>query len=505
MPLSPQTVVVYFDPLLSYGTDRPFSPSVLYPEYPFSDLMRPGNKNPSYDAVRNFLHLSGMDAQHFGTRRWNPLGELIRPGETVLIKPNFVLHENHSGETVDCVHTHASLIRAVLDYVHIALCGKGRIIVGDAPLQSCQFTKLCDTSGMSQVIEFYKKYALASIELIDFRQQHATTDHSRQIVEVVSAAGDPRGYSVVDLGARSMLAPVSRRSSRFRVTNYDPTKMSLHHNLEVNEYLVSQSVLTADVVISMPKMKTHRKAGITGALKNLVGINGHKDWLPHHSKASKRMGGDEYLCPSLLKLIGDAVMEKEDVSKQLLVKKALRPIRSALYCAGRVLTRDKYMEGSWWGNDTIWRTVLDLNRILIYADKRGMICETPQRRVFFLVDGIVAGDHEGPLAPSAKEAGLILGGTCAATVDAVMARVMGFDYKKIPAVRESFRISELPITPYQASQINLRANSTVFADLKVDEPGFDLRFEPTRGWKGHIELKEIDCAPKPIGLSPNAA
>jgi uncharacterized protein (DUF362 family) len=445
-----------------------------------------------------------MDGKHFGSPDWNPLGDLILPGQTVLIKPNLVLHENHSGNTVECVYTHASLIRAVLDYVHIALHGEGCILVGDAPLQSCRFQQLCKVSGLDDVIHFYRKNSSIPIELLDFRQEHAMTDNSGQIMRVAGAAGDPRGYSVVDLAQRSMLAPVSARFQRFRVTNYDPSLMSRHHNVAKNEYLVSQTVLSADVVISMPKMKTHRKAGITGALKNFVGINGHKDWLPHHSKGSAPMGGDEYLRPSLCKSLGDFVVEKEDISKSALLKKLLRPIRASLYRAGRFLTGDKYMEGSWWGNDTIWRTVLDLNRILIYADKAGTVRDVPQRKLFFLVDGILAGDHEGPVAPDPKPAGVILGGTCAATIDAVMARVMGFDYRKLPLIREAFRLSELRIASFSPQQIELCTNSAQFEDLRLDEPGFNLQFRPSSGWRNHIEL-ESHPVTEPLGSSSNAA
>jgi len=35
-------------------------------------------------------------------------------------------------------------------------------------------------------------------------------------------------------------------------------------------------------------LKLHRKAGITCALKNLIGINGNKEYLPHH-----RLGGSQ--------------------------------------------------------------------------------------------------------------------------------------------------------------------------------------------------------------------
>ena len=61
-----------------------------------------------------------------------------------------------------------------------------------------------------------------------------------------------------------------------------------------NEYLLSATVLSADLVVNLPKLKTHKKTGVSLALKNLVGINGDKNWLPHHCAGSVAQGGDEF-------------------------------------------------------------------------------------------------------------------------------------------------------------------------------------------------------------------
>ena len=58
--------------------------------------------------------------------------------------------------------------------------------------------------------------------------------------------------------------------------------------------VVDQAIIDADLVINVPKLKTHKKAGVTGALKNLVGINGNKEFLPHHRKGGAASGGDCY-------------------------------------------------------------------------------------------------------------------------------------------------------------------------------------------------------------------
>ena len=43
-----------------------------------------------YEAVRETYLRAGLDLERHGTPDWNPLGDLIAPGETVLLKPNLV-------------------------------------------------------------------------------------------------------------------------------------------------------------------------------------------------------------------------------------------------------------------------------------------------------------------------------------------------------------------------------------------------------------------------------
>jgi uncharacterized protein (DUF362 family) len=490
--LAAKTGVVYHDPqLLSYGVRPPFSPGESYPEYPFRDAGAHCG-NPPYEAVRRFFLLAGFDAQNFGRAEWNPLGDLVHPGDNVAIKPNLVLHHNQNGGPLECVITHGSLIRAVVDYVLIALRGSGTVIIGDAPLQSGDFKQIGASNGLDDVIGFYRQPTPLPVKLIDFRCEYARMDDRLGVLGVESGSGDPGGYAVVGFGNRSMLAPVSHRFQRYRVTNYDPARVPLHHNAEKHEYLISRSILNADVVISMPKMKTHRKVGITGALKNSVGINGHKDWLPHHTKGSVSQGGDEYPHPSMLKAVHRALEESKDAVQSRAAKELLRVGSGALHRASKAVAKDPFFEGSWWGNDTLWRTVLDLNRALIYSDRDGVLCNQPQRRVFFLTDGIIAGEGEGPVEPDPKPVGVLLGGYSGPVVDAVMARLMGFDFRKIPSVREAFCIPELPLTLISPDDINIISNSSEIAGTSLRAAGKHFGFTPSSGWQGHIELNPPD-------------
>src|SRR5207245_4895705 len=86
-------------------------------------------------------------------------------------------------------------------------------------------------------------------------------------------------------------------SGRYYGADYDSAVVNRHHAHGRHEYLVAGSVAKADVVFSLPKLKTHKKAGITVSLKNLVGINADKNWLPHHTEGHPKNGGDEHPNP----------------------------------------------------------------------------------------------------------------------------------------------------------------------------------------------------------------
>lgn len=117
------------DDQIDYCREAPFHPGEKYPEYPFGHT---GGDNSCYAGVRELFRLMRMDEANFGRASWNPLGEIIRPGDHVFIKPNFVRHYNHVGG-IEPLITQGSVIRAVLDYVHIATKDSGLITIGDSP------------------------------------------------------------------------------------------------------------------------------------------------------------------------------------------------------------------------------------------------------------------------------------------------------------------------------------------------------------------------------------
>ncbi|MBR0513658.1 MAG: DUF362 domain-containing protein [Clostridia bacterium] len=463
-----------------------FRPDQAYAEYPFEEVS--GEKNPVYDAVRESFHLLGMDAEHYGTKEWNPLGEVIREGQNVLIKPNMVMDYNGKpGEGVECLYTQPSVVAAVVDYVVIALHGTGKIVIGDAPMQECKFDKLMDESGYREMLDYYRGKGI-DITIVDFRELTSTVEHNMHYATINP---DAKGV-VVDLGQESEFAGATEKEmQKARITNYDPRIMPTHHNGEKNEYLISKYILDADVIINMPKPKTHRKAGVTISLKNFVGANVRKEYLPHHTQGSIHEGGDEYEKKNAFHLLRSRLQDKKNIAEAEKRYKAASFYKWIIIgCSGylRLTHGVKYVEGSWYGNHTISRTISDLNKIVFYADKDGKMRPEKQRQMLIVADMIISGEEEGPVCPTAKPVGIIAAGINPVAFDETITYLMGFDPEKIPtldsaeSVHEKYRLKS-------AEEPTVVSNMDYYDGKKPEEIAGEhlLHYIPTDGWKGHIE------------------
>lgn len=277
-----------------------FSPSEQYPEYVWRDDIA-SSANTVYDMVRNTLRGFDLDRDNYGKQEWNPLKSYMSPGNTVLIKPNFVMHYNENRKvkknSMECLVTHASVIRAVCDYCVIALKGKGRIIIGDAPMQDCDFNRLVKKMHYDRLLDFYQKRGI-SISLVDFREYESRYNKSAVIIG--------RRFSneesvMVDIGKESAHYSSGRNEKSFCVSDYDANDMKRYHDQEKHLYAINKRVLEADSIINLCKPKCHRLAGMTASMKNCIGIVFNKACLPHRTIGSAEEGGDEYLHSSRLK------------------------------------------------------------------------------------------------------------------------------------------------------------------------------------------------------------
>ena len=149
--LSERTVALSADPdLFPYPSVLPFCPSEVYPELE-GKISVGREQNRIYRLLRETMMNLGMDSERWGTVSWNPLGEIIQPGQHIVVKPNFVRHLHLGNGDYRAVVTHGSVIRAVLDYAGLALRGEGDIVVGDAPVQSADFDKIIERIGLKEI------------------------------------------------------------------------------------------------------------------------------------------------------------------------------------------------------------------------------------------------------------------------------------------------------------------------------------------------------------------
>jgi uncharacterized protein (DUF362 family) len=474
-----------------YLSVPPYSPNTFYPEYPFGPDTTANEVNHAYEGVRDALKLLGLDAEHYGQKDWNPLGQMVRSGNTVVLKPNFVrdFRETQSGHE-DCLITHGAIIRAAVDYVYIALGGKGRIIIADAPQNDANFDEIKRMAGLEEIQAFYRRHAGFEIEVYDLRPEMARKVNG-VIVGHERLPGDPKGYTKVDLGSDSMFAEVEHLCHLLYGSEYDTSEICRHHTNGAHEYMISKTILDADCVINLPKLKTHKKTGITVCMKNLVGINGNKNWLPHYRLGTPSQGGDQFADNGMKHRVEQKAMACFRRTFPILgplrkvLAKPMKAIGTAIFGDTNINT---IRSGNWYGNDTTWRMVIDINRILIYAGSDGELRDKPARRVFCIVDGIVGGEGNSPLDPTPKPAGIVLAGANPVAVDLVCARIMGFDYKRLPILYKAMIKHKLNLSSSDYKDITCMSNYSQFNRSLSEFNSKNTAFKPHFGWQKHIEL-----------------
>jgi uncharacterized protein (DUF362 family) len=325
-----------------------------------------------------------------GLPKRNPLSRIITSGDRVFIKPNWVAHEyrrscNRDGKgNVYSVITHPTVIRAVADFAAEALRGKGEIIIGDNPSIDADFPRLMELAGLGDLETRYE----VPCRILDLRPLICADlkDYGKKS-KMKNQRGDPEGYSIINLGGRSLFKNVN--ALLFRGVFDERCETIRHHSGSRHDYGLSNSILNSDVYISIPKLKTHHKVGVTINLKGLVGTNSIKNYLVHWRVGFPLIGGDAY--PDFPSWVTG-------------------------------MTTTVKSRGAWSGNDTIWRMVVDLHTIL-----RERIPKT-----FSVVDGIVGGEKNGPFCPKAKEACILIAGEDLLAVDCVATRLMDFNVRAVP-------------------------------------------------------------------------
>ena len=462
-----------------------FNPGENYPEYQFGEMEVNPSGNDAYELIRNCLFHMGLDTEHFDSSAWNPLGIYIKPGDFVVIKPNLVMHVNENRQVkengFECLITHPSCIRAICDYCLIALKGEGRLLVGDAPMQGCNFDALLEKSGLPKIMAFYRQHGI-EVELKDFRQYESKFNGNKVIVG--KRLNATKGV-IVHMGEKSQHFG-SGSNQIYQVSDYDKADTAAFHHNTVHNYEIIQEILEADVVINFCKPKTHRLAGLTASMKNMVGITYNKVCLPHRSAGSVEEHGDAYQNKSFLKRVADDALTRKiraENAGNFFYATLLRYVYGVALVTACKIGKDPYYIGSWYGNDTIWRTICDLNYIVCYADKTGSLQEKPQRVTLNFGDMIIAGQRNGPVSPFPKESGIVIAGEDPAAFDATLCKLMGFNFAWIPLIKNL--TGGKAIVPYTSPKVTINGeNSTALENTFFPE---EWKFEPHDAWKEVLE------------------
>jgi uncharacterized protein (DUF362 family) len=353
--ISTSQAVVSFnhDPSASYGIAlAPYDPA----------------DNPAYDFV-----WETVDGLRLGSSS-NPLDDLINGGDTVLIETNWV-------DFGPAVYTRPEVVRPLIDMAISA--GATEIYIGDGGENVPLTENVISSANYSDMVSVLaSRHPEITIEIVNLNSLSYGW-HWINMSDNSSFAGS--GYSHHDLGAGGGTLFENKYYQTSDNQSVNPGGYTL------GWYAVNDRILDADVIINVPKMKTHQIMIATMSIKNLVGCTLASTYDEEISDPQKRI-------PHYHTDLGQYYFD----------------------------------------NDIFWRAIQDVNKIILYADKEGVLQSTQQRRYLNVVDGIQAMErsqhHEYGGGGLPYDRHVILAGVDPAAVDAVGCRIMGYKYNIIPSI-----------------------------------------------------------------------
>lgn len=381
--------------------------------------------------------------------------------KTIFIKPNWV-KENESEDDDICLRTNNNIIIALIE--NLIEYKPRKIIIGDAPIQRCKWPELLNKEFLDY-IDKLKRINNIAIEIKDLRKKYFDPKNNE-----INIRNTENKYVIFDLKNNSYLEEVSSVYPNFRVTDYNYKFLADSHISGTHKYCISKEFLESDLIISVPKIKTHQKTGFTAALKNLVGINVDKSYLPHHRVGGTQQGGDCYPGRNIFRKVSEKYLDKANLNQG---RWSYRFYYKLALIMWKISIPNKYhqISAGWWGNDTTWRMVMDINKIALYGDKEGKIRDNKQRTIFSLCDGIIAGEGNGPLNPTALALGIIIFSNNNYLCDIVLSRIMNLEY--------------LPIIKEANKEISNQNNKIIFNNKNIEINDLDSEkeiFKLPDGW-----------------------
>jgi len=352
-----------------------------------------------YAMVEKALMLLNRDAPE------NPLSSVVKHGDTVVIKPNWC-----SQHKFPLPITHPSVIVPIADYACKAGAKKIRIV--EAPMT------------ITRAGKWFWGPLFVNVQALVAMLQRAHPD-----VEFSFQDGNDDKFTWVDVGKFSEL-----NAYRVEDLDHDGHTGFMHDvffgvpdskgynpkRYRRGLYAIANSFLDGDVFINVPKLKTHSWTGVTVALKNLMGLNlrSTMHFLPEEAQRDLKQLAEGRESP--MRDVPHFHRTNKPWAEVPLKKQGIE-------------------------NDILWRSLADLNKIILYADRNGVMQNTPQRRNLVVVDGIIGTDRNGPVSSSVVQSSLIVAGTDPVKVDATCVDCIGWN----PEV------------------LNLLTNCSAVADLKI--------------------------------------
>lgn len=400
----------------------------------------------------------------------------------VFVLCNFVQHrrDNETRKAFEAKVTNANVLRPLLDAILEVYQGKVKIRIGNAPLQGGCWDRIVADIGLDALaMDYSRKYGEGCIELCDLRMH---IQDQTSLGWCVPRKNDNESEDIIkfDLGSHSMMEGQDQEKSIYRISQYPSSRIEACHHKGLHVYLINKKVIESDLIISVPKLKTHEKVGMTAGLKGCVGIVAHKDCLAHHRKGSPSQHGDEFprnsawLC--LLSDYHDYLYDQPLTIFTNLQRIVLKAILKFYRVCGGVFA------GSWSGNDTAWRMALDLARIIAHGKVDGTMSRSVERKHFVLTDGIIAGEGQGPLKPHPVHLGYLSWAEDVVAADAANALAMGFDLKSLKIVDGAFGIEIYPITQLRSmDDISFDLNGS-FCSINDFRERFPRHFRLPNGW-----------------------
>lgn len=442
------------------------------------------NKEIKYSDITEIEWLVNSSIDMFLKKgNYQTLKELILPGSKVVIKPNLVTDKNNNNKVgpteLDCLITNWNIIFTLLKRLNEV--PNLKIVIAECPMQWCDLNKIVTESVKRTLTNIYK---YSSVEFKDLRAYKYIKNKNNKLKEIEKV--DKLESINVHLDDSSMFFLTNSKIDKLRIMDYPLEGLKKYHTFKKHIYNFDSVYLECDYIISVPKLKTHMKAGMTGAMKNLVGTVSDKECIPHHTKGSKSSNGDCYEKFAFDKALGEYLYDcaYQCLRKYPQIYELLKGITNkGILKLRRSLNLNDNISGSWYGNITLPKSIIDINRAMIYGGLDGKLHKTPQRTLLTLMDCVLIGEENGPLAPSPKSMNTIIFSDSCMLADKVAATLLGFSIDKIHYLNKSFIKGDFSLESGIASIIY---NYIELEDIKTLE-NYAIKVKPPKYWVGHIE------------------